>query len=391
MYKSILFASMTVVSVMLFGACHIGNDHDDDHDHDHEGEEAVDTAGHKHSPDIIEFSDEQAKAAGLKVEQIKPSDFAEVIEVSGRVLPASGAEATVTATMAGIVSFAGSPLTEGGNVAAGQSLFVVNAQPMADGNPAAAAQSELRAARQAYERAQKLATDRIIAQRELEDARQRFETAQAAAKSLGSAAQIRAVKAPIGGYIKNLLVRPGDYVSAGQALATVTQSRRVQLRADVPERSYSALSRIRTANFRMAYDESGRVYSLDELGGRLVAKGMAAEADDYFVPVIFEFNNKGNVLSGSYAEVYLQGATRSGVISIPNEAITEAQGLHFVYVQVEDHEYRRQEVMLGAKDGRRTEILSGLSTGDKVVTCGATQVRLAANATAVPEGHSHSH
>ena len=270
MYKSILFASMTVVSVMLFGACHIGHDHDDDHDHDHEGEEAVDTAGHKHSPDIIEFSDEQAKAAGLKVEQIKPSDFAEVIEVSGRVLPASGAEATVTATMAGIVNFAGSPLTEGGNVAAGQSLFVVNAQPMADGNPAAAAQSELRAARQAYERAQKLATDRIIAQRELEDARQRFETAQAAAKSLGSAAQTRAVKAPIGGYIKNLLVRPGDYVSAGQALATVTQSRRVQLRADVPERSYSALSRIRTANFRMAYDESGRVYSLDELGLSLI-------------------------------------------------------------------------------------------------------------------------
>ena len=62
-----------------------------------------------------------------------------------------------------------------------------------------------------------------------------------------------------------------------------------------------------------------------------------------------------------------------------------------MYVQVEDHEYRRQEVMLGATDGRRTEILSGLSTGDKVVTHGATQVRLAANATAVPEGHSHSH
>lgn len=380
--------SITALAVMLFSACSKSHE---SHDHDHEGDEhaAVSTEDHQHAADEIEFSAEQAHAAGVEVTTLQPTDFSEVIEVSGQVLPASGAEATVTATMAGIARFAGSALTEGQAVSAGQALFVVNGKPMANGNPAAVAQSEAKAARLALDRAEKLSAEKIISQRELEEARQRYEAAVATAQSLGNAAQSRSISAPIGGYLKTLLVRPGDYVSAGQALALVTQSKRVQLRADVPERYFGMLPRISTANFRMAYDESDKVYSLSQLGGRLVSKGRASSTGDAFVPIIFEFNNQGSIVSGSFAQVFLQGSVRHGVLAIPSEAITESQGIYFVYVQLHADSYRRVEVTLGSSDGLRTEIRSGLRPGDKVVTRGATLVRLAANATAVPEGHSH--
>ena len=390
---------MAALAVMTMVSCHgaeSGHDHEgdeavneknhDDEDHAHEADEH-DAQGE--GTDDIHFTEAQAKACGLTVQTLTPSPFAEVVHVSGRVLPAQGAEATVTATMAGIVAFTGKSMTEGAAVSAGTTLFVVDAKSMADGNPAAVAQSEVKAARLAYERAKKLAADNIVSQRELEEARQRFEAAKATAKSLGSAAQRRGVATPIGGYIKNLLVKPGDYVTAGQPLATVTQSRRVQLRADVPERFYTMLPRIVTANFRMAYDSENRVYSIKELGGRLVSKGKASDTDDHFVPVIFEFNNAGDIVAGSFAEVYLQGAQRNGVLAVPSEAVTEAQGLFFVYVQTAADIYRRVEVKTGTTDGRRIEILSGLKAGDRVVAHGATQVRLAANASAVPEGHNH--
>ena len=390
---------MAALAVMTMVSCHgaaSGHDHEgdeavneknyDDEDHAHEADEH-DAQGE--GTDDIHFTEAQAKACGLTVQTLTPSPFAEVVHVSGRVLPAQGAEATVTATMAGIVAFTGKSMTEGAAVSAGTTLFVVDAKSMADGNPAAVAQSEVKAARLAYERAKKLAADNIVSQRELEEARQRFEAAKATAKSLGSAAQRRGVATPIGGYIKNLLVKPGDYVTAGQPLATVTQSRRVQLRADVPERFYTMLPRIVTANFRMAYDSENRVYSIKELGGRLVSKGKASDTDDHFVPVIFEFNNAGDIVAGSFAEVYLQGAQRNGVLAVPSEAVTEAQGLFFVYVKTAADIYRRVEVKTGTTDGRRIEILSGLKAGDRVVAHGATQVRLAANASAVPEGHNH--
>ena len=380
---------MATLVVMLLAACHDSHADEHGHEHGHEAKSEAHDDGHDHEPDIIEFSPAQAKAAGLELQTVSPTEFSEVVEVSGQVLPASGAEATVTATMAGIVSYATQSLTEGAPVQAGQTLFTVNGRPMADGNPAAVAQSELEAAGKAYERARKLAADRIISQRELEDARLRYESALATSRSLGNAAQMRALSAPIGGYVKQVMVKPGDYVAAGQALATVTQSRRLQLRADVPERCFAMLPRVTSANFRMAYDEEGSVYSIQALSGRLVSKGRSGTDVSRFVPVVFEFNNQGHIVPGSLAEVFLKGATRSGVLTVPQSGLTEAQGLHFVYVRVHDGEYRRQEVKTGATDGQSVEIVDGLKAGDKVVTRGATQVRLAANATAVPEGHTH--
>lgn len=386
--KSYIIGMATLV-VMLLAACHDSHADEDGHGHGQEAKSEAHDDGHEHEPDIIEFSPAQTKAAGLELQTVRPTEFSEVVEVSGQVLPASGAEATVTATMAGIVSYATQSLTEGAQVQAGQTLFTVNGRPMADGNPAAVAQSELDAAGKAYERAKKLAADHIISQRELEDARLRYESALATSRSLGNAAQMRALSAPIGGYVKQVMVKPGDYVAAGQALATVTQSRRLQLRADVPERCFAMLPRVTSANFRMAYDEEGSVYSIQALSGRLVSKGRSGTDGSRFVPVVFEFNNQGHIVPGSLAEVFLKGASRSGVLTVPQSALTEAQGLHFVYVQVHDGEYRRQEVKTGATDGQRVEIVDGLKAGDKVVTRGATQVRLAANATAVPEGHTH--
>lgn len=386
--KSYIIGMATLV-VMLLAACHDSHADEDGHTHGHEAKSEAHDDGHDHEPDIIEFSQAQAQAAGLELQTVGPTEFSEVVEVSGQVLPASGAEATVTATMAGIVSYATQSLTEGAPVQAGQTLFTVNGRPMADGNPAAVAQSELEAAGNAYERAKKLAADHIISQRELEDARLRYESALATSRSLGNAAQMRALSAPIGGYVKQVMAKPGDYVAAGQALATLTQSRRLQLRADVPERYFQMLPRVTSANFRMAYDEEGSVYSIQALSGRLVSKGRSGTDGSRFVPVVFEFNNQGHIVPGSLAEVFLKGASRSGVLTVPQSALTEAQGLHFVYVQVHDGEYRRQKVKTGVTDGQRVEIVDGLKAGDKVVTRGATQVRLAANATAVPEGHTH--
>ncbi len=396
------------LSLLVLTGCHSHSDHKE-HNHDehaehaehaehgnHEAEkhtEKADEHAHEHAHeagDII-FEPHQAKEAGLVTEVVKPGSFAQVIKVSGEVLPAQGSEATVTATMAGIVTLSQKTLTDGVPVSRGQALFSVSAQQMADGNPAAAALAELKAARLDYERAEALAKDGIVSARELEQARLRYETAQTTARSLGNAAQTRGISAPIGGYLKNLLVKTGDYVAAGQALATVTQNRHLQLRADVPERYYNFLPHIADANFRQAADKSSAVHNVSNLGGRLISRGKSATANDYFVPVTFEFENIGTLVPGSFAEIWLTGNPQEGVLSVPNTALTEEQGLFFIYLKTGEHTYRKVEVQPGATDGKRTEIVKGLKEGDTVVIKAVTQVRIAASGTVIPEGHSHSH
>ncbi len=408
--KKICFFGIALMGTMLLCACHSDHAHDghdhsaEEHNHEAEGHDhEAEADGHNHEADDhghnaedhaghsaeITFTEAQAKAAGLRLVTVEPGEFAEVVEVTGRLLPAQGDEATVAATMAGIVSQATKSLTDGAAVRQGQPLFVINASAMADGNPAAAARAELEAARKALARAEQLAAEKLLPQRELDEARSRYRTAEAAARSLGNANQTRAVAAPFTGYVKEVLVRPGDYVQPGQPMATVTQSQRLQLSADLPERHFALLPQIQDATFRLSYEPEGTAHCVSEMGGKLVSKGKASSATGFSVPVTFELPNRGRLVSGSFAQVYLQGAARKGVITVPNEALTEAQGLFFVYVQIHPERYQRQEVTIGATDGRRTEIRSGLTAGQRVVAQGATQVRLAANATVIPEGHSH--
>ena len=78
-------------------------------------------------------------------------------------------------------------------------------------------------------------------------------------------------------------------------------------------------------------------------------------------------------------------------MSLPLSALTEEQGVYYVYVQVkgEKEAFLKKEVRTGQDNGERVEILSGLDVGDLVVVKGAYQVKLAASSTSVPEGHSH--
>ena len=123
----------------------------------------------------------------------------------------------------------------------------------------------------------------------------------------------------------------------------------------------------------------------------MVAKGKTTDGESFYVPMVFEFDNIGDFVPGSYVEVFLIANTRKDVMSLPLSALTEEQGVYYVYVQVkgEKEAFLKKEVRTGQDNGERVEILSGLDVGDLVVVKGAYQVKLAASSTSVPEGHSH--
>ena len=366
---------------------HTGNNETEEHkESEHE------TSEHEaHSDDEIIFTPIQAKAAGVEIETVTPSDFAQVVTVSGYVVPTNGGETTISSNMAGIVKIANDHITEGYKVNPNQTIFYISTQLLADGNPVAAAKAELVAAKLEWERAQILIKNHIISQREFEASCLRYETALSTSKSMGNGKDIRPVKTPISGFVQNLLVRNGDYVEAGQALATISQNCKLQLRAELPERYYGMLNDVTNANFRLTYNPD-EVYELPKMNGRLLSCGRTVNKGEGFLPITFEFQNIASIIPGSMAEIFLMGRNKPGTISIPITALTEEMGLYYVYIQTSDHSYLKQEIKKGASNGKRVEILSGLKEGDKVASKGAIAIKLAANSGIVPDAHAgHSH
>ena len=419
--KKIFF--MGVMGMFLLGSCnnhsghnHEGHDHEGHHHetetahhHDHEGhnhaEEGHDHAsedhnihnhnhaaeGHEHgnNPDEIILAPEKAKAAGVVSEVIQPKPFRQVIKASGEVQAAQGNESVIVANVSGVVSFQRS-VTEGMQVGKGATLMSISASQLQDGDPAERARIAYEVAKAEYDRASRLVESQIVSQKEFNSIREKYENARIAYEALvkNQTKSGVAVTAPIGGYIKNLLVKEGDYVAVGQPLATVTQNNRLFLRADVSERYYKYLNNITSANFKTPYDN--HVYELDALNGRLLSYGKAAGSGSYYVPVTFSFDNKGDMIPGSFVEIYLLSKTMEDVIVLPEEALTEEQGLYFVYIQKCEESYKKQEVKIGASNGKEVQILEGLHAGDRVVVKGAYHVKLASASNALP-AHSHEH
>lgn len=360
------------------------HEHTDGHDHDHEHE-----AGGAHPGEII-FKKALAEAVGLQTQTVEKGSFVDVIKTSGRVMAAQGDESVVVATVPGIVSFGGLPFVDGTAVRKGQTLLNLASNTLSDGNYALKIKLAYETAQKEYERMKQLVGDKIVSAKDFEQARLNYENAKAAYDAVAGKASAKgvAVVAPLSGYLKNLQVKEGDYVAVGQPLATISQNNRLVLQADVSERYFQYLPAIRSANFRTPYDN--RLYQLDELHGRLLSYGKASDSNSFYIPVTFEFDNKGAVIPGSFVEIYLLAAPLENVISVPVGALIEEQGIYSVYIQLDEEGYKKQEVTLGADNGAEVQILSGLHPGDKVVTRGAYQIKLASASNAIP-AHSHHH
>lgn len=389
--------------------CHEGHDHDHEghdheghnhegHDHDHEGHDHK-HEGHNHGSEAKEShaggSDEiilppaKAQAAGVESSIVEPGVFHQVIKTSGQVLAAQGDESVAVATVAGVVSFKGK-VVEGMSVSKGMPLVVLSSKNMADGDPVQKARIAYEVSKKEYERMKALVGNKIVSEKEFAQAEQIYENArisyEAVAKNHSASGQ--AVTSPISGYVKNLLVKEGDYVSVGQPLVSITQNRKLFLRADVSEKYYPYLRTISSANFCTPYNN--KVHALKDLDGRMLSYGKASGENGYYIPVTFEFDNKGDIIPGSFVEIFLLSSPIENVISLPHSALTEEQGSFFVYLQLDEEGYKKQLVSLGADNGESVQILSGVKAGDRVVTQGAYQVKLASATNAIP-AHSHEH
>lgn len=358
----------------------------------HEGSEAGEERaeeGYSHSPGTIILEPEKARAAGVEVRVARRGTFHDVIQVSGSVMAASCDETTIVATVSGVVAHA-RHISEGMAISKGTTVYHISSDKLQDGDYAQRARIAYLAAKREYDRALPLVKEKIISEKDFNVIRTDYENARLAYNAVGKNTSAKGVSvvSPVSGYMKTCMVKDGDYVEVGAPLMVVTKNQHFYLRAEVPVRYYSSLSKITSAKFRTQYSRD--IIDLKSVNGILMSSGKSAVSTSSYVPVTFQLDNKGDIVPGSYAEVFLITGERQNVLALPTEALTEEQGVYYVYIQEDEHSYTKREVEPGTTDGELTEIVSGLKGGERVVTKGAVNVKLAAASNAIP-GHSHNH
>jgi RND family efflux transporter MFP subunit len=337
----------------------------------------------------ITFLKEQQWSIEFATDLARPRAVPPSVGAAGQVIPTAGRMVEVTTPVDGLVlpdDNRAAPVP-GEWVRAGDTLAVL-APVSGDDAYALQVAREQRLALAAA-RAERLYELEAIPARRLEDAKRDLEVARAALSAMGASAGAGfelSLCAPISGVIDQRALVLGQRVAAGQLMYSIVDPRTVWLRLDVSAHHATDLSAITGATFQV--EGSDKVHR----SWRVVSVGQVIDRTRRTLPVVFEVGNvERDLRIGMLAEgLVLLDEPETGV-AIPAEAVRDEDGLYTAYVQVGGETFERRVLTLGPSDGAWTIVRSGLRSGERVVTKGAYQVKLATLSTAEFSDHGHAH
>ncbi|SEI96273.1 membrane fusion protein, Cu(I)/Ag(I) efflux system [Sphingobium sp. AP50] len=172
------------------------------------------------------------------------------------------------------------------------------------------------------------------------------------------------ITTPISGVIQTLDARPGVTLAMGQTLAQISGLGTVWLNAAVPE--------ARAGDVRIGQNASATLTSFpgETFGGRVIAILPTAQADSRTLTVRIELPNRGGGLRpGMFAAVVLGGDAKPALL-VPSEAVIRTGTRTLVMLATGDGRYHPAEVRIGRDADGQTEVLAGLSPGEKIVASG---------------------
>ncbi len=178
------------------------------------------------------------------------------------------------------------------------------------------------------------------------------------------------IRSPIDGFVSSRLADPGTLASPGTAILQLQELKVVWVNLPVPQEQIG----------RVAAGQQASV-TVDAVPGRMF-KGRVFEVDPSADPSSRDFTvrlalpNPDSLLKpGMYAHVTLVTQHVHGARVVPLEALQTDAGGSYVWTLASDMTVHRQAVTTGARDDNGVQILSGLSSGDKVVTVNAARLK----------------
>jgi RND family efflux transporter MFP subunit len=176
---------------------------------------------------------------------------------------------------------------------------------------------------------------------------------------------------PVSGTVTQKLVNQGEFVGLGGKLLNIVSPESLFLEGIASERQLPFLRPGQAAQVTVDA-RPGRVYAGTVREILPLAEGLS-RSTRVRIALRLPDQRVDELPVGAFARATLPVARRSGVLTIPNEAVLSEAGVDYVFRIVEGRA-KRTNIELGIRDGGRVQITSGLRAGDQIVTAGSPAV-----------------
>jgi membrane fusion protein, multidrug efflux system len=281
---------------------------------------------------------------------------------------------TVSADLPGIVD---QILFESGQaVREGQTLAILDTRQEQAQMAAAEAQRVL--ARLNFNRMQELLDQRVISKAEYDSATAQSRETEARVGEIRAAIERKTIRAPFSGILGIRQVNKGQYLAGGDPLVALQSLNPIYVNFGVPQQ---AIGQVRVGRgVRITTESLGNV----GFDGRVTAIDSVVDSTTRNIQVQATLSNPdGKLRPGMFVQTEMALGANQPVIALPASAISYAPYGDSVFIvsDMKDdkgHTYRgvrQQIVRLGPARGDQIAVVSGIKSGDEIVTSGLFKLR----------------
>jgi multidrug efflux system membrane fusion protein len=187
------------------------------------------------------------------------------------------------------------------------------------------------------------------------------------------------IKAPVSGRVGLRLVDQGNFVTPGDSngIVILAQVKPISVIFTLPEDDIpQVLKQVRNPKSKVLVDAYNRDDTVKLATGVLTTIDNTVDPTTGTFKLRAEFPNEDEALfPNQFVNVSMLIDVLKGTTVVSTSAIERGQQGSFVYVVGADNKVSPKNVTLGATEGERVAVLTGLSPGDKVVVDGADRLK----------------
>jgi membrane fusion protein (multidrug efflux system) len=242
-------------------------------------------------------------------------------------------------------------------------------------------QAERDQAQSNYDRAQKLAADKMVSAQELEDSRTALRVAEAVAALARARLEKTRIRAAFPGLVGVRRVSVGAYMREGAVITDLTRVDEMKVSFSAPERFAKAL------RAGVPVELHTPAFPGERFAGRLSVVDPVVDSGTRTLRLVARIPNPGARLRpGMSADVSVTLAERADALVVPDEAVFAEGNQTYVYVVKPDSTVAKAEVELGTRDSSQVEIVRGISPGVRVIRTGHQKLYEGARVMPIPAG-----
>lgn len=232
-------------------------------------------------------------------------------------------------------------------------------------------QAQYEDAKRNHERNIELVKENLIAHQDVDNSEAAMKVAQANYQTTKTHLQYAKITAPFSGYITKRFLDPGANVTANNAtLFTLMGLAAMKIVINVLEKDVPQITSGKSVDIEVD------AYPHKKFEGRITRISEAVDLSTRTMAVEVDIPNRDRLLKpGMFASAAIVIKEHLNAITVPTYALQKDDKGFFVYTLGDSMKARRLPVIIGIEQNSQTEILSGLTGSERIITTGQQFVR----------------